>query len=133
MPLDFADDNFLDLLRQTTDSLDLGLRVSSVSDVDGLLRLNVRAPGLIANHYGKQLAKRRRGSLILVSSTIVHQSTPMMGEYGATKAHQLYLGEALFGELKQHGVDVTVLSPGPTRTERVTTMDKVDVSKAPML
>jgi short-subunit dehydrogenase len=40
-----------------------------------------------------------------------------MAVYFATKAFVLSLSEALHEELKPHGVRVTCLCPGPTRTE----------------
>jgi len=40
-----------------------------------------------------------------------------MAVYFATKAFVLSLTEALHEELKPHGVKVTCLCPGPTRTE----------------
>ena len=40
-----------------------------------------------------------------------------MAVYFATKAFVLSLTEALHEELKPHGVQVTCLCPGPTRTE----------------
>jgi uncharacterized protein len=43
--------------------------------------------------------------------------TPYWATYGATKAFNLMLGEALWAELSPHGVDVLALSPGYTKTE----------------
>jgi hypothetical protein len=40
-----------------------------------------------------------------------------MAVYFATKAFVLSLSEALHEELKPHGIRVTCLCPGPTRTE----------------
>ena len=40
-----------------------------------------------------------------------------MAVYFATKAFVLSLTEALHEELKPHGINVTCLCPGPTRTE----------------
>ena len=40
-----------------------------------------------------------------------------MAVYFATKAFVLSLTEALHEELKPHGIKVTCLCPGPTRTE----------------
>ena len=40
-----------------------------------------------------------------------------MAVYFATKAFVLSLSEALHEELKPHGIKVTCLCPGPTRTE----------------
>ena len=42
-----------------------------------------------------------------------------MANYAATKAHQVNLAEALYYELRPHGVDVLGLSPGLTQTPMV--------------
>ena len=42
---------------------------------------------------------------------------PYHAVYSATKAFDLFLGEALFVELRDQGVDVLVLAPGPVATE----------------
>ena len=66
------------------------------------------APGMI---------ERRSGGIINVASTAAFQPGPRMAVYFATKAFVLSLTEALHEELKPHGVKVTCLCPGPTRTE----------------
>jgi short-subunit dehydrogenase len=66
------------------------------------------APGMI---------KRRSGGIINVASTAAFQPGPNMAVYFATKAYVLSFTEALHEELKPHGVKVTCLCPGPTRTE----------------
>jgi short-subunit dehydrogenase len=66
------------------------------------------APGMIA---------RKSGRIINVASTAAFQPGPKMAVYFATKAFVLSLTEALHEELKPHGVHVTCLCPGPTRTE----------------
>jgi short-subunit dehydrogenase len=64
-----------------------------------------------------QMIERRSGSIINVASTAAFQPGPKMAVYFATKAFVLSLSEALHEELKPHGVRVTCLCPGPTRTE----------------
>ena len=66
------------------------------------------APGMI---------ERKAGGIINVASTAAFQPGPKMAVYFATKAFVLSLSEALHEELKPHGVRVTCLCPGPTRTE----------------
>jgi uncharacterized protein len=66
------------------------------------------APGMIA---------RKSGAILNVASTAAFQPGPKMAVYFATKAFVLSLTEALHEELKPHGVSVTCLCPGPTRTE----------------
>jgi uncharacterized protein len=66
------------------------------------------APGMIA---------RKSGGILNVASTAAFQPGPKMAVYFATKAYVLSLSEALHEELNPHGVRVTCLCPGPTRTE----------------
>ena len=44
---------------------------------------------------------------------------PFMAEYSASKAYQLTLGEALHYELKDQGIDFLTLSPGATKSRRI--------------
>jgi short-subunit dehydrogenase len=66
------------------------------------------APGMI---------ERGSGGIINVASTAAFQPGPKMAVYFATKAYVLSFTEALHEELKPHGIKVTCLCPGPTRTE----------------
>ena len=60
---------------------------------------------------------RRSGKILNVASTAAFQPGPLMAVYYATKAYVLSFSEALANELQGTGVSVTVLCPGPTRTE----------------
>jgi len=60
---------------------------------------------------------RGRGAILNLASTAAFQPGPNMAVYFATKAYVLSLSEALHEELKPHGIRVTALCPGPTRTE----------------
>ncbi|MEO7654873.1 MAG: SDR family oxidoreductase [Sphingomicrobium sp.] len=66
------------------------------------------APGMI---------ERGRGAILNLASTAAFQAGPGMAVYFATKAYVLSLTEALHEELKPHGIKVSALCPGPTRTE----------------
>ena len=81
-----------------------------------LIQMNVVAPMVLAHHFGRAMVKRGRGAILLVSSLSGWMAQPYMASYGATKAYILSLGESLHQELKGAGVDVAVLSPGPTDT-----------------
>ena len=63
------------------------------------------------------MVERKAGGIINVASIAAFQPGPKMAVYFATKALVLSLSEALHEELKPHGVHVTCLCPGPTRTE----------------
>ena len=81
-----------------------------------MLQMDVVAPTLMAHHYGAKMAARGRGAILLVSSLSGWMAQPYMAAYGAAKAHLRSLGGSLHFELGDRGVDVTVLSPGPTNT-----------------
>ena len=91
--------------------LDVGL-----DDKLRMLDVNCRGPLLLCQHYGARMVERRRGGIILVSSLSGFQGHAMVGTYAATKAFDLVLGEALWEELREYGVDVLAFCPGATRT-----------------
>src|SRR5688500_20382144 len=63
------------------------------------------------------MIERKAGGILNVASTAAFQPGPGMAVYFATKAYVLSFTEALHEELKPHGIRVTALCPGPTRTE----------------
>jgi short-subunit dehydrogenase len=60
---------------------------------------------------------RHRGGILNVASVASFLPGPGMAVYHATKAYALSFSEALHRELKPQGVRVTVLCPGPVKTE----------------
>jgi short-subunit dehydrogenase len=63
------------------------------------------------------MIRRRSGAILNVASTAAFQPGPKMAVYFASKAYVLSFTEALHEELKAHGIRVSCLCPGPTRTE----------------
>lgn len=61
--------------------------------------------------------RNARGGLMNVASTAAFYAGPGMAVYYATKAFVLSFSQALAHELKEEGVRVTALCPGPTKTE----------------
>ncbi|MEM1043640.1 MAG: SDR family NAD(P)-dependent oxidoreductase [Bacteroidota bacterium] len=116
-------------LEAATADLDVGLLVASagfgtsgaflesdLGDEVNMLDVNGRAVLRQVHHFGRRLAERGRGGLILLGSLVGFQGTPFAAHYAATKAYVQTLGEALHVELKPMGVDVLVCAPGPVRT-----------------
>jgi short-subunit dehydrogenase len=91
----------------------------SVEDLENTLHFGVHVQLQLIRHFAESMAARRRGGIIQVSSVSGHLSMPFMAEYSASKAYQLALGEALHYEMKDYGIDVLVLSPGATKSERI--------------
>ena len=82
-----------------------------------MIDLNVGALTDLCRAVAPQMIARKSGSILNVASTAAFQPGPKMAVYFATKAFVLHLSEALHEELKPHGVRVSCLCPGPTRTE----------------
>ncbi len=78
--------------------------------------VNVVALSNISAEAARRLSARGAGTLVNVASTAAYQPVPGMAVYGASKAYVRSLTEALWAELRPHGVKVLCLSPGPTDT-----------------
>jgi short-subunit dehydrogenase len=65
-------------------------------------------PGMVA---------RRAGGILISGSAAGNSPIPNNATYAATKAFANTFSESLRGELKGSGVHVTLLAPGPVRTE----------------
>ena len=82
-----------------------------------MIDLNVGTLTDLCRAVAPQMIARKSGSILNVASTAAFQPGPKMAVYFATKAFVLSLSEALHEELKPHGIKVSCLCPGPTRTE----------------
>jgi short-subunit dehydrogenase len=82
-----------------------------------MIDLNVGALTDLCRAVTPVMIERKSGGIINVASTAAFQPGPKMADYFATKAFVLSLTEALHEELKPHGIRVSCLCPGPTRTE----------------
>lgn len=126
---DLSSPHFMDVLLPVTDDLDVGLLVSNAgTGVPGrfldvperihldVLHLNAAAYMRLAHHYGRAMAQRGRGGIILVGAMGATDGIPLMANAAATKAFVKSLGIGLHHELAEHGVNTTVVIPGPTDT-----------------
>jgi uncharacterized protein len=76
-----------------------------------------------------EMIAKKSGKILNVASVAAFQPGPLMSVYFATKAFVLHFSEAIANELKKSGVTVTVLCPGPTKTN----FDKAaEVGDSPM-
>ena len=82
-----------------------------------MVRLNCDALLDLHARYAPPMAARGRGAIVNLASTAAFQPMPGNATYAATKAFVLSLGEATHAELSGAGVTVTVVCPGPVKTE----------------
>jgi uncharacterized protein len=126
---DLSEDGFINQLIEATADIDVGLVVSNAGtatpgefrkfDRDALaqlFRLNAMSHLDIAHHFGRRLANRGRGGVILCGAMGAAHGIPYVANDSASKAYVQTLGECLHVELKPLGVNVSVLIIGPTQT-----------------
>ena len=82
-----------------------------------MIDLNIGSLTDLCRAVAPGMMERRSGAILNVASTAAFQPGPNMAVYFATKAYVLSFTEALHEELKPHGIKVTALCPGPTKTE----------------
>ena len=64
----------------------------------------------------KKMIHNRSGKILNIASLAAFQPGPLMSVYYASKSFLLSFSEAIANELKHTGVSITVLCPGPTKT-----------------
>jgi hypothetical protein len=81
-----------------------------------MIQVNVVALTALTKVLLPPMVARHRGRVLNVASTAAFQPGPLMAVYYATKAYVLSFSEAIADELRDSGVTVTALCPGPTST-----------------
>jgi uncharacterized protein len=81
-----------------------------------MINLNIVALTHMTKLFAKDMVKRGSGRIMNVASVAAFIPGPFMAVYYATKAYVLSFSQALSEELKDKGVTVTTLCPGPTIT-----------------
>lgn len=81
-----------------------------------MVDLNCRSVVEVSSVFGRRLAARGRGGIVLFSSVVAFQGTPGAVNYASTKAFVQTFAEGLARELKPLGVDVLSAAPGPTHS-----------------
>ena len=130
VPVDLAGENFLPVVEQATNDLEIGLLVNNAGvlsagrfldhdlrDELNQLNVNTRAVLTLAHHFGRRMRERRRGGVIFLASTVAFAGVPGMSAYAASKAHVLSFAEGFAAEVAGDGIAVLALCPGPTSTE----------------
>ena len=82
----------------------------------GLINLNVVSTVHLAKHVLRDMVGRDQGRILFTSSIAAEMPAPFEAVYGASKAFVQSFAEALRNEVKDTGVTITALQPGPTET-----------------
>ena len=117
-------------LRAVTDDIEIGLLVCNagsatrfddfldtpLADAQRLFRLNAELPLQLCHHFGDAMRGRGRGGIVLVGSMAGYAGGAGTAVYTGAKAFSRIFAEALWQELKPHGVHVLGMILGATNT-----------------
>lgn len=129
---DLADPNLLQHVSAQTDDIEVGLLImnAALASINAFLEMdvneelqkidiNVRATTIMVHHFSAKMLARNRGGIIIMSSGAGLVGAPYAAVYSATKAYEIAFAEALWGELKDEGIDVMCCIAGLTRTPEI--------------
>ena len=88
-----------------------------LADEQRLIGLNIGSTVHLAKAIIPQMAARGSGRVLITSSVAATMPGPYYATYAASKSFTQSFAQALRHELKDTGVTVTALMPGPTDTE----------------
>jgi uncharacterized protein len=91
-----------------------------------LIDLNVRGTVHLAKHVVQQMVERGEGRMLFTSSIAATMPGSFQAVYNASKSFVQSFALALREELKDTGVTITSLMPGPTDTEFFERADMLD-------
>lgn len=84
-----------------------------------LIELNILALARLCHAIGNVMAGQGSGQILNVAALEAFHPGPWQSNYCASKAYVLHFSEGLREELKEYGVSVSVLCPGPRRSAQL--------------
>ena len=91
-----------------------------------IVDLNCRSVVHLAKRVIPQMVRRGKGRVLITSSIAAVQAGPFEAVYSASKAFDKAFAAALRDELREKGVTVTTMMPGPTETNFFARADMLD-------
>src|SRR5262249_3155332 len=117
--VDLADRHSLEHLIERTESVDILVANAALpasgridADVDAAIRVNLRAPIVLARSLAVRMTARRSGHLVFINSLAGKVAAPGSSLYNATKFGLRGFAQSLRQELHGTGVGVSTIFPG---------------------
>ena len=82
-----------------------------------MIDLNIKALVELSKYFLQEMLEKKSGKILNVASIAAFQPGPYMSVYYASKSFVLSFTEALRNEVRNTGVGVSALCPGPVETE----------------
>ncbi|MDP4224305.1 MAG: SDR family NAD(P)-dependent oxidoreductase [Bacteroidota bacterium] len=129
IPCDLSESNSIELLKAELNGMEVDVLVynaalsfigpfikNKVEDHLRQLRLNIITPLEMLHVFGEKMLASGQGAVILMTSLSGFQGSGNLSVYAATKAFARIIGESLWYEWKNKGVDVIACCAGATAT-----------------
>jgi 3-oxoacyl-[acyl-carrier protein] reductase len=100
-----------------------------VEDLDQTLRVNLRAPMLLAKHLVPAMIEKGEGAVINIGSISGKSGEANGSAYSASKFGLVGFSQALYEEVREHGVKVAVILPGYVDTPLIPPNRQLERSK----
>lgn len=94
-----------------------GFTDTDLKDEINLINLNVISAVHLVKKILPEMKKQERGKILFTSSIASVMPSPFEAVYGASKAFLTSFAESIRNEMRDYGVTITILMPGPTNTK----------------
>jgi uncharacterized protein len=98
--------------------------------VSEIIKVNIQSLTKLTRLFSEDMISRGHGNILNIASTGAYQPGPYISVYYASKAYVLSFSYALRNELKEYGINVSVLCPGATKTGFSKNAGKADIKNS---
>lgn len=102
---------------------------AKIEDWDQTLRLNLRAPMILAHWLVPDMISRNEGAVINIGSISGKSGEANGSAYSASKFGLIGFTQSLYEEVREHGIKVAVILPGFVDTPLIPANRQLDRSK----
>lgn len=126
---DISESKALDVISDAIEGLDIGMMIYNAAIETGgyfikvdekyhrqQLIGNAEIPTLLSHKICRNMARKHRGYVLLISSMAGTIGTANQASYGGCKAHMAILGESLWYEMRKYGVYAATVTVGAIAT-----------------
>ena len=126
---DLGKEEAIQQIIDATNDLEIGLLVSNAGtgsvgkfferteeELKERIQLNATSHLSLTHYFGKKMAERKRGGVLLTGAMGAVEGLPYMSNEAGTKGYIQALGKSLHSEFKEYGIHITVLVTTPTET-----------------
>jgi 3-oxoacyl-[acyl-carrier protein] reductase len=102
---------------------------AKIEDWDQTLRLNLRAPMILAQRFLPAMIEKHEGAVINIGSVSGKSGEAEGAAYSASKFGLIGFTQSLYEEVREHGIKVAVILPGFVDTPLIPPVKHLDRSK----